>query len=141
MSARKLVTAVLLCLPMAVIGATSAVAQVTTSAGMYIQPQVFETTFAFQVGDKTLPAGTCRIEQPIPGLLMFSPAKGKGVTATVITRLAQPSVPLVASKIVFDKVGDKYYVSEIWLPEQDGFLVRGTKEAHTHHTIEGTTKK
>jgi hypothetical protein len=38
-------------------------------------------------------------------------------------------------------VGDTYYLSEVWLLEKDGYLVRATKESHTHHTVKGKKAK
>src|SRR5512143_3851769 len=100
MSARKLATVMLLVLPFAALGTNSAWAQVTSATGEYIQPQVIETTFPFEVGGKTLPAGKYDIEQPTRDLLIFRPAKGAPIEAPVITRLAQPAKPLVEPKVV-----------------------------------------
>jgi hypothetical protein len=141
MNAKKYVVAMLLVLPIALIGAVSASAQETGASGMYAQPEEMTVTFAFQAGDKTLPAGKYDIEHPTRELLIFRGAKGLAVEAPVITRLAQPSTPLVEPKIIFDKVGDTYYVSEVWLPNMDGFLLRGTKEAHTHTAVKAPKKK
>jgi hypothetical protein len=93
------------------------------------------------VGGKVMQAGKYDIEQPTRELLIFRSVKGAAVEVPVITRLVQPLTPLVEPKVVFDKVGDKYYVSEVWLPDHDGFLVRGTKKAHTHHTVKAVKKK
>lgn len=141
MSLKKLVALGLLALPFALIGVNGASAQVTTSSEEFIQPQIIDTTFAFEVGGKVMPAGKYDIEQMTRELLIFRPAKGPAVEAKVITRLAQPATPLVEPKVVFDKVGDKYLVSEVWLPGRDGFLLVGTKEKHTHHAVKASPKK
>lgn len=141
MSLTKLVALGLLALPFALIGVSGASAQVTTSSEEFIQPQIIDTTFAFEVGGKVVPAGKYDIEQITQELLVFRPAKGPAVEAKVITRLAQPATPLVEPKVVFDKVGDKYLVSEVWLPGRDGFLLAGTKEKHTHHAVKASPKK
>ncbi len=141
MTASKCVVVMLLALPIALIGVTGASAQVTNAAGMYAQPEQMTVTFAFQVGDKVLPAGKYDIEYPTQELVIFRGAKGLAVEAPVVTRLAQPSTPLADSRIIFDKIGDKYIVSEVWIPSMDGFLLSGTKAAHTHETAKATKKK
>ena len=34
--------------------------------------------------------------------------------------------------LVFDKVGDTYLLSELWIPGKDGYLPQITKGAHEH---------
>ncbi len=34
--------------------------------------------------------------------------------------------------LVFDKVGDTYLLSELWIPGEDGYLLQITKGAHEH---------
>jgi hypothetical protein len=140
MHAKTIARLMLLVLPVTVMGAGSAAAQITSPEGEYVTPHIVEITFPFQVGEKTLPAGKYDIEQPTRELLVFRPAKGAGVEAKVITRLAQPSAPLAQPKVVFDKVGDKYTVAEVWFPGRDGFLLSGTNEQHTHHTVKAAKK-
>jgi hypothetical protein len=141
MNAKTRIVLMLLPLPLALMTAGGASAQVTSSTGEYIQPQIMETTFPFEVGGKTLPAGRYDIEQPTRDLLIFRPVKGPAVEAPVMTRLAKPFTPLLEPKIIFDKVNDTYYISEVWLPDQDGFLLGGIKEAHTHQAVKSAKKK
>ncbi len=61
--------------------------------------------------------------------------KGTGMFLTTITRLAAPEVSLVDAHLVFDKVGDTYYLSEVWMPGEDGFLLYAAKGKHTHTLI------
>jgi hypothetical protein len=65
---------------------------------------------------------------------LSGPAKSGGFVP-VMTRLAAPATPLTDGRLVFDKVGDTYILSEMWLPEQDGFLIHVAKERHTHHVV------
>jgi hypothetical protein len=60
--------------------------------------------------------------------------KPSGGFLLVLTRLAAPHAKLPEGRLVFDKVGDTYTLSEMWLPDKDGFLLHATKEKHTHHT-------
>ena len=61
------------------------------------------------------------------------PPKGTGEVMLVMTRLAAPEKEMAEGRLVFDKVGDTYTLSEVWVPGEDGFLVHATKETHTHH--------
>jgi hypothetical protein len=38
-------------------------------------------------------------------------------------------------RVVFDKVGEQRFLSEIWIPGQDGLQVRGTTQAHKHESV------
>jgi hypothetical protein len=140
MNAKKFLLLTLLVLPIALMGANTAWAQETSSEGEYITPHIIDTTFPFEVGGKVLPAGKYEIDQPTRELLIFRPEKGPSVEAKIITRLARPSTPLVEPKIVFDKVGDRYYASEVWFPRQDGFLLFGAQQPHTHHSVKAVKK-
>jgi hypothetical protein len=90
----------------------------------------------FTAGGKTLAAGSYQIvSRPTPGagLIIRSKQGGESVQAPVITRLArtsdkEPTEP----KLVFDRVGDAYVLSEVWIPGEDGYLLAGTQEEHQH---------
>lgn len=62
------------------------------------------------------------------------PPKGSGEVMPVVTRLAAPEGLKREGRLVFDKVGDTYTLSEVWLTGADGFLMHATKGPHTHHT-------
>ncbi len=102
------------------------------------------TTFPFVVDNKVMPAGTYEFmvnTDPATdeGIITVVPPKGTPLAMPVITRLAQHGVN-TDMKVVFDKVGDKYVVSELWFPTEDGFLVKNTKEKHTHEIVKGEKK-
>ena len=147
MSARKAVLVMLLTLSTAVIGSGGALAQYAPREGEHIAPQVIDVTFPFEVsastgvtGTKTLAAGRYDIEQPTRELLVLRSAKGVMAEVPIITRLAKPSTPLLEAKVVFDRFGDKYYISEVWIPGADGFYLGGTREVHTHETVKAAKK-
>ena len=116
---------------------TPVLAQQTTSAGEFVASHDFTSAFPFVVGGKTLPAGKYNIEQPTLETLVFQEAKSGAprVEGPVVTRLAPPATALAAPRLVFDKVGDQYFLSEVWIPGHDGFLLYGAKEKHTHHFL------
>ncbi len=141
MNARRFVTVMLLVVPLLVTGTARPRAQVGPASGVgYMEPATFDVTFPFMVGARTLSAGKYVVEALTQDLLVFRPIAGAPVEVSVITRLAQPTTALTEPKVIFDKVGDRYYASEVWVPGRDGFLVRGTTEAHTHQTVKGAKK-
>lgn len=63
----------------------------------------------------------------------------KGVIARdlILTTLAAPSHRTAElPRLVFDKVGDVYALSEVWEPGSDGLLVRATRGKHDHQTVQ-----
>ncbi len=93
--------------------------------------------FDFTAGTKALPAGmytfsVMNSEQEVR-------VQGEGNNAAiafVVTRLAADihTTPQ-DSHIVFDTVGDKSMLSELWIPGQDGYVLLVTKGKHGHKVI------
>jgi hypothetical protein len=96
--------------------------------------------FAFKAGATTYQAGKYELsitnEQTI--LMVNGPKAGSSVA--VVTRLSDAEPPATEGKVIFDKVGDLYYLSEVWIPGFDGFLVNAIKEKHTHVKVKPTKK-
>jgi hypothetical protein len=92
--------------------------------------------FPFTVEGKALPAGTYEFILQESGDAFRVQGEGKDVMANVITRLGgeMRSAPK-GTHLVFDKVGELCLLSEIWIPEQDGFLLLATKGLHAHKTV------
>jgi hypothetical protein len=94
--------------------------------------------FPFTVEGKVLPAGQydfVLVDETAPAFRITDEAKNSTL-ALILTRIAAamhatPQVP----HLVFDKVGDTYLLSEIWIPGQDGFLVQITKGKHEHMVV------
>jgi hypothetical protein len=97
--------------------------------------------FGFVVGDTSLPAGEYRIvhqTHQMPALRIQS-ADGKvNMGLNPVERLARQHMgdAPAAGSLVFDKVGDKHYLSEVWMPGEDGYLLPPTKEAHLNEVHE-----
>jgi hypothetical protein len=125
---------------MAVVGLVLAGTQAQARQISDDTPIIADIGFAFTIGDKVMPAGKYEVEVPEGGLVVFRPLKAKGVaTVRVITRLGQSGhAPEDDPRIVFDKVGDKYIASEVWMPYSDGYLIAGSREPHTHHSVKIT---
>jgi hypothetical protein len=99
--------------------------------------------FSFVVGKKALPAGEYNFApNSLNEAIEVTPAKkGEiGADAIVLTQLAAEVHNVGGGHLVFDKVGDTYFLSEIWIPGFDGFLVNATKEKHTHRVIKASKK-
>ncbi len=95
----------------------------------------------FTVGQKVMEPGRYELRlNDDRSAIMLTPARGPAIFVPTITRLAALQ-PLVDARIVFDKVGDAYYLSEVWLPTEDGFLVKDTKQPHQHHIVNAEKKK
>jgi hypothetical protein len=114
-------------------GGSAAVAQEVT---------VVNVPMKFTVGTKTMEPGKYELRlNDERTMVMLTPAgRGAAVVIPTITRLAAQQ-PIADGKMVFDKVGDSYDLSEIWLPTEDGFLVKDTKQPHQHHILSAEKKK
>jgi hypothetical protein len=88
--------------------------------------------FQFVAAGKAQEPGSyeLRVSQNL-GTIELVPPKGPDEAMLVISRLAAPSTPPTEGQLVFDKVGSTYTLSEVWIPDVDGFLVHATQEAHT----------
>ena len=91
-------------------------------------------------GSKTLPAGTYKFEMPDANSISIFGPGGKAVMV-VLTTLGRHDKD-TDLELVFDKVGGKYLLSEVWFTgNQDGYLVLATKQAHEHAVIGGSNPR
>jgi hypothetical protein len=85
-----------------------------------------DVPFAFNVGDKQLPAGTYVVREMDRGTLIQSKDGENSVLG--IYNYAGPS-KADENKLVFDKVGDHYFLAQIWASARDqGLLVPESKQ-------------
>jgi hypothetical protein len=96
---------------------------------------VANITFDFYVGKELMPAGTYNFDlDQKPGLVLLSNAKNnKSLLATVLTRISQ--TPGEDTRVVFDKMGDNYYLSELHAPGTDGYHFVGAPGPHSHVSV------
>jgi hypothetical protein len=92
------------------------------------------------VKDNSMPAGIYEISSDPADSTHLTIRSNDGTHSTkvsVIERLAATGA--TQPKIVFDKIGDANYLSEIHMPGQDGYLVfvATGHEQHTHVTVTG----
>jgi hypothetical protein len=91
--------------------------------------------FAFSVENKVFPAGNYQFAESSDAQVIDvrSPDKKVSAVVPILTRLAggMHTTP-EDCHIVFDKVGETYTLSEIWVPGEDGFMLHMTKGKHEH---------
>jgi len=94
--------------------------------------------FAFVAGGKEMPAGAYDFEADHSRVLL-RPQNGKGssVVMQVITRLGRHDADTDA-ELIFDKIGDKFLLSEVWIPDADGYLLLNTPVDHEHRVLGGS---
>ncbi len=94
--------------------------------------------FSFVVNDKEVPAGHYEI-LPIGNhestLVLRNTVGGGTFVMAVIERLAETGSK--APYVVFDRVENKNYLSEVHIPGGDGFLVGIAKGRETHVVVKG----
>jgi hypothetical protein len=122
---------ILLCLPFIAIATPSGAGE-----GVRILVKI---PHEFTVGDQSLPAGrysvSCSSKEPMELHLHYNTGEACA-HVSVITRLSQhvhdeDSEP----RMVFDRVGGKHILSEVWLSGEDGYLVYGTPKKHSHEIV------
>ena len=96
--------------------------------------------FQFTVEKAVLPAGQYVFRRNSANddvINIVSDDKGPSAVALAVTRLgAGVHTTLENAHVVFDKVGNDYFLSEVWFPEIDGYLLRVTKGKHEHRTVD-----
>ena len=95
-----------------------------------------DVTCALNAAEESMAPGTYVIQDRGQALVIKNSDGGKGTVLSVVTRLARrPSSDGNGSNLVFDTVGGQRFLSEVWLSDGDGFLVRGTQENHEHQLV------
>jgi len=111
---------------------------VTTVASAQGEKRInFETSFAFLLSGKEMPAGRYQFEA-LPGqgpsmLTLRNLQTNEKTAVKAITRLADlgGSEP----QIVFDKTESEYYLAEVHIPGIDGFDIRHAPGEHSHTRV------
>jgi hypothetical protein len=99
----------------------------------WAQKAVVKIPFSFVAGDRDLPAGTYNIRPEMDTqnrLTIRNQDTGDSIMVPVITRLADKGAKEL--ELVFDKTGEKSYLSEIYIPGADGYQLKGAPGQHTH---------
>ena len=89
----------------------------------------------FTAGTKALPPGTYSFTIADSGdMLAITPPAGHGFRLPVLTRLHGSGITNEGA-LVFDRVGNVRYLSEVWIIGQDGLQVSTTNEKHIHEMV------
>ncbi len=104
----------------------------------YADTMTANIQFPFKAAGNNLPAGKYQIETALVSdeLTIRNVTTGKVATVLAITRLSQRGEEGMYA--VFDKVGEQYYLSEIYMPGEEGFQLPGATTKHTHVKVKGS---
>jgi hypothetical protein len=97
----------------------------------YADTIVANIEFPFKVENRDFVAGKYTFNANLQnGTILLQGESGKGVILPILTRLSGRGEE---AAVVFDKEGDKYYLTEIYVPGFDGFEIKGgLTTRHTH---------
>ena len=99
-----------------------------------------EITFPFAAGGKEMAAGKYSVDVAADFRLRLTGPAGERVFMPVITLLGRHDKDADA-ELVFDKVGGKTVLSEVWMPGRDGYLLVATKAPHDHAVVGGSNPR
>ena len=107
------------------------------STSLYAQQKISANVpFDFIVAGKVLPAGNYDfVRSPDERSIRVSGGKESAV-ALVLSRLAagMHTTPKDAH-VIFDKLNDQYFLSEVWMTNMDGFDLHNAPEKHEHKIL------
>ena len=115
-----------------VVGLLIGIGNVTARAQGFIDDTAIEADVphAFSVKDKTLPAGKYtvkRLDDTQPNVLEIRSADGRTAVVFEAESVQANQIPSNA-ELVFDKVGDQYFLSKIWTTDSEiGYQLPKTK--------------
>jgi hypothetical protein len=116
-----------------------AVLPVVSAYGVDMAPVRADIPFQFTAAGRVYPAGEYTFTPgsgPVKtAVTIMGPGNVSGVV-TILTRTAGGihTTPKDAH-VVFDVMGDTYFLSELWIPGDDGYVLNITTERHTHRII------
>jgi hypothetical protein len=111
---------------------------ISTVAVVYAQQQSLRANipFAFTVGSKQLPAGDYQFTTNTNDRNVRVSSNKDSALAVILTRMAAGiHTTTEDAHVVFDKLGDQYFLAEIWIPGVDGFDLHNTTQKHEHRII------
>ena len=98
------------------------------ATGAYAQSYAkADVPFAFNVGAAQLPAGTYEIKTLGPGTNQIMIRNGEG-TASVVSNARRNPPRETEGKLVFHRVGNQYFLAEVWRGSEDAGLIVPTSK-------------
>jgi hypothetical protein len=96
------------------------------------QEQTASIPFAFNVGDKTFPAGTYRVRRLNPAsdraALEIKSADGR-LGKITLTSFVHSGRAEEQPRLVFTRYGEQYFLAQVWTPGPDGGLALPTSRS------------
>jgi hypothetical protein len=103
------------------------------AASLFAQKTEFQTTFKFMVGKEEAPPGSYTVAAMQGGqnnLAVRNTENGHVFYVPILTRISARNA--ADSSVTFDKVGDTYYLAEVYISGSDGYHLQGAPGPHTH---------
>ncbi len=96
--------------------------------------------FSFHAAGQVLPPGTyeCKTLNESTTLQVTNTKTGSSILVPILTMISKK--PAAGAEVVFDKKGNDFYLSEVFIPGSDGLLLEGVKGQHTHVSVKATKK-
>jgi hypothetical protein len=99
----------------------------TATQAQYQEERVqFNAPFAFEYGSQHLPAGRYTVSRESPAITLL---RGKSVNVMAMTQTTSDLEPAGRGKIVFRKYGQRYFLSQVWIPGKSSHLTFDQKKA------------
>ena len=100
-------------------------AAVPTASAQSVNEQTASVPFSFNVGDKSFPAGVYRVRQLNPAsdrvALEIKSADGRRGKIT-LTSFVHNNKATERARLVFNRYGEQYFLTEVWTPALDAGL-------------------
>ena len=109
-------------------------------AAAYAQTISADIAFPFVAGGKDMAPGKYSVEVTAAGQVSLSGPDRSRILLPIITMLGRHDRD-AEPEFVFDKVGGKVLLSEVWMPGKDGCLLLITRESHEHVIMGGSNPK
>jgi len=95
--------------------------------------------FSFYFGGKLLPAGAYEFK-PVAvsqdNVMRATSLKTReSFLAPIVTTISRSHQ--AQTEVVFDKAGSEFYLTEVFMAGEDGFLLKGAAGQHTHVSVKG----
>jgi hypothetical protein len=101
---------------------------------------IAEVPFEFTCDDQSFAPGTYLVVHrvnPFPSLRLESSDGKAGLLLLATVRIGRPpGLSPPRASLVFDKVGENHFLTEVWLPGRDGYRIRSTKQEHERVVVD-----
>ena len=116
--------------------------------GMAYSQVTFKIPFKFEAAGKSFPPGDYTVTQKEEGNITFrKEATGEEFLIPVAEKLVQSKQPIEEPQLIFDMVANfepsyteyitEYLLAEVWLTQEDGFLVLSDERAEYQKIVKG----